>query len=607
MGSAVRAADDGTITFPLSSEAPYQRYDGAEILDHSEAACDLSWLNSGNAPLLDNHNRYDGVRSQIGVVTRAWLSDKRLYVTVRFSNRPEAQAIRQDIIDGIVRNVSVGYDILDVKRIDDKSYKVTLWKPSEASIVSVPADVSVGIGRSATATKMESNMTTPANQNAPVSGERKMPGVMTEAERGAAFETSMNEIRALAATHTMSNIGEAFIESSIRSGNAPSIEVFRGIMRSKLPEGVALRNTDVGLNPKETRRFSLLKLARAMADGASKSDMDAAAFEIEVSVAARDADEKAGKKSAGAYTVPSDVLGSWGDFEVDGVRSSQVRNITTTVGANVIDTQHLANRFIDNLRHQSSVMRAGATMLPGLEGPVEIPGGNANITAAWLATEDANVALSTPSFRKITLTPKDLGAYTDITRRMLQQTTIAMEAYVRSQITTGIVLEIDRAGLYGTGATGQPTGVNATAGIGSVAFATAATTGIPTRDELIDMRKLVAATNRGTMDLGWIINSAMVGDLQKTRVDAGSGVFLLDNDASRLIGNRVTESNQIPIGPLLNDVWLGYWSDMIIGMWGSLDLDRDTAAKFLSGGIRLRGIQTVDVQVQRVGSFVRGT
>ena len=80
-----RGAANDSVIFPLSSEEPYRRYDGNEILVHTPESVDLTFLNSGNAPLLDSHNRHDGMKAQIGVVTRAWLKDKRLYVEVRFS------------------------------------------------------------------------------------------------------------------------------------------------------------------------------------------------------------------------------------------------------------------------------------------------------------------------------------------------------------------------------------------------------------------------------------------------------------------------------------------------------------------------------------------
>ena len=145
----VRATEAGTYVFPLSSEAPVRRYDSVEILDHSEGAVNLDWLNSGNAPVLDTHNRYDGLRAQIGAVTRAWLENKRVYVEMKFSNRPEAQAFKQDVDEGIIRNVSVGYDVNKVLRSEDsEEYRVIEWTPKEASFVPIPAAMTVGMGRS---------------------------------------------------------------------------------------------------------------------------------------------------------------------------------------------------------------------------------------------------------------------------------------------------------------------------------------------------------------------------------------------------------------------------------------------------------------------------
>ena len=131
----------------------------------------------------------------------------------------------------------------------------------------------------------------------------------------------------------------------------------------------------------------------------------------------------------------------------------------------------------------------------------------------------------------------------------------------------------------------------------SVTFAAA----IPTRGEIIDLRTSVAATNagRGVTYLG---NSTMVGDLQKTKVDAGSGIFLMNDSADRLVGNAYRESNQVTDG----DLFSGIWSDLLIGMWGGVQIDRSTERKFLSGGVSFRTIGTVDVGVRRVGSFGLG-
>jgi HK97 family phage major capsid protein len=425
----------------------------------------------------------------------------------------------------------------------------------------------------------------------------EMPGIPTEEQRAAMLETALTEIRTLAATHTVSDIGEAFIRAEIGSGRVPSIAAFRGVVRSELPESTPLRNEAIGMTGGETRQFSLMKLIRSMAPDATKAHADAASFEIEACNAAADNAERAG---TGMYRLPAEVMNSWGDFQVDGARSTDPRvrsTIMTSGNPNVLTTLLLTGQFIENLRNASALMSAGVTTLTGLSSDVDIPGADTNSQAYWLASEDADAADTYPTFRKIGLSPKDLAAKTDISRRMMQQSSLGIEAYVRSELLKAMALEIDRAGMYGDGSTGKPTGVSHTTGIGSVTFAAAN----PTRDEIINMRTAIAQTNIGR-GVTFIGNSAFVGYAQKTPVQAGYPVFLMGDTADTLVGNGYIESNQITTG----DLFAGVWSDVLMGTWGSLELDRSTEAKFLSGGLRLRAIQTVDFGVRRVGSLVYG-
>lgn len=610
-----RATGDDEVerfTFPLSSEQPYRRWRGNEILVHEKGAVDLSFLKSGNAPLLMQHNSYSG---QVGVIEDAWLDEsrKRVYVTARFSRRPEAQAVKQDVEDGIMRNVSVGYNI-DPEGIvveehaegEVPSYRVTKWKPMEASIVSIPADETVGVGRSTQAKEgvmpdpnpQATGGLPPATRSAdPATPASQAPvNVMSEAERGAEIAAQMDEINALARSHNMADEAASFIAEAMRKGETPSLAQFRGVLRAKLPADTPLVNNDVGLGDGERRRFSIIRLARAMRNGATSQEEAEASFEIE-------ACEQAARNFEGhtnGWRLPEEVMRGWSDFEVGGVSSQQFRAAMSTTGnPNVQDVDHLAGRFIDNLRNRSSIMRAGVTTLTGLTGNVEIPGGDANSTAGWLGAEGDDAPETNPTFRKVEMAIKDIAGYTDLTRRMLQQTTIDIEMYVRNQLLTAIALGIDLAGLEGSGAAGVPEGVKNTTGIGSVTFAAAT----PTRDELIDMWAEVADANADQGNLRWIFNSLMAGDLMKTKVDAGSGKFLLDGPDSPLLALQQIRSNQATTG----DVYFGNWADLLMGMWGGLDLDRTTEGDvFLSGGLRLRGIQSVDFAVARVGSFVLG-
>lgn len=603
---ADEAADDVFIV-PVSSEEPVSRIEGAEVLVHTPESVDLSWLNSGNAPLLDNHNRYDGLRAQIGVVVRAWLENARVYAAVRFSKRDDLAGIVNDIKAGIIRNVSIGYEVHQTERSGDGSgYRVTRWKPTEASFVTIPADKNVGVGRNSDQTT-EGVIMPPEIQEqeetraaAPAANIVQGQNVMTDQRRAEETAAAMSEIFALASAHNQRSLADQFITESVRAGNIPSYAAFQGKLRAVVPADVPLVNRDIGLTATERQRFSLVRLAGHMADGSTEGDRRNAAFELEACEAAA----RNSERSTDGYVLPTDLMNTWGDFiDSQGNRSSMVgHNSRAAIGAgttpNVQAVDHMADRFIDNLRAASAVLSMGVTTLTGLTGNIEIPGGDVNATAQWLASEDANAAETVPTFRKVTMTIKDVAAYTDVTRRMIQQSTIDIEAYVRNQLVRAMAEAIDVAGLQGSGATGIPRGLKNTAGIGSVLFAAAN----PTWAEVVGLESAVAAANALIGRTGYLSNTNMRGYFKTTTKTASQGGFIIDSNGSDLNGHTYRQSNLVTAG----DLFFGNWADMMMGMWGSLALDRDTAAKFLSGGVRLRAIQSVDFGVARVGSFALG-
>ena len=141
-------------TLSFSSEEPYDRYWGREILSHSEGAVDLSRLNSIGVVLF-NHDR-DEV---LGKVLRAWVENGRGMAEIEFDDDDKAEVIYQKVKSGTLKGVSVGYkvDIWEEVSVNKLSSDgrftgpcdiATKWTPFEISIVSVPADPTVGVGRS---------------------------------------------------------------------------------------------------------------------------------------------------------------------------------------------------------------------------------------------------------------------------------------------------------------------------------------------------------------------------------------------------------------------------------------------------------------------------
>lgn len=155
-GSFERVEGDGNerkFILSFSSEEPYTRYFGVEILDHSEGAVDLNRLSEIGCVLF-NHKR-DYV---IGRINRVWLENARGKAEIEFDTDDDAEKIYQKVKSGTLKGVSVGYkvdsweEILPGKTSADGKYKgpasiARKWMPLEISVVSVPADATVGVGR----------------------------------------------------------------------------------------------------------------------------------------------------------------------------------------------------------------------------------------------------------------------------------------------------------------------------------------------------------------------------------------------------------------------------------------------------------------------------
>lgn len=150
--------DSRTVELSFSSETPYGRWFGDEILCHDEECINLERFNNGLGTVLFNHDR-DAV---VGHIEKVWIEDNRGKALVRFDEDEQSETIFQKVQSGTLQGVSVGYSIKRYEVLDDKdsvssngrfkgpdTYVVTDWEPLEISIASVPADPTVGVGRSA--------------------------------------------------------------------------------------------------------------------------------------------------------------------------------------------------------------------------------------------------------------------------------------------------------------------------------------------------------------------------------------------------------------------------------------------------------------------------
>ena len=558
-----------TVRIAVSSEEPVERSFGTEILDHDEKSIDLAFARSGRMPLLLDHDP----RQQIGVVENVSLdgSTRRLRATVRFGKNGLAKEVFDDVVDGIRSNISVGYQVNKMAKEGMDSYRVKSWLPMEVSVVSIPADRTVGVGRSAGTTPAQPKPQSLKEEIAMTEDVKvDVEAVRAEAAARASKETA--EMYRLASKHQVRELADKFV------GEGRCLAEFRGAVLDQIGNK-PLDEAEIGMTKKEVRRFSLMNAVRAMANPTDRKAQEAAAFEFEAAAAAA---QRAGVDPQGLF-IPADVMRSWSK-----------RDLNTTDDSAMVAEDYRGGDFIDVLRNASSVMQAGATMLSGLSGDVKIPRKSTASSASWISTEGGAASESEPTFGQVALSPKTLGAYTDVTRLMMMQSSLDIEALVRNDLTTALALAIDNGALQGAGTGGAPTGIKNTSGINApTAFA-----GVnPTWAEVVAMETAVAEDNALMGNLAYILPASMYGALKTTQKDAGSGLFVANGDGMN--GYRAIVSNQVTAG----DLFFGNFSDLLIGMYGGLDLTVDPYTSSTSGTVRIVALQTVDVAVRHAVSF----
>ena len=563
----------------VSSEEPVERSFGMEVLGHSAGDINMEFINSGRAPLLLDHD----MTKQIGVIEEFKLDEtaKRTTAVVRFGKSALAREVFEDVKDGIRMNISVGYRIDKLERYEhkDETYYKAQWTPMEVSSVSVPADQSrlVGVGRSKD--KQNNNIEVKLMEN-----EKKQDINLDEVrahtveEAKAEFKRNSKEIIDLAVKHNKRDLADKAISDGI------SVAEFRGILLENISNNTPLETpSEIGMTKEEVRDFSLVRAIRAMANPSDRKAQEDAAFEFECSA---EAARQYGKDAQGIM-LPAEVLRTW-----------KQRDINSSDDSTLIAEDYRGGDFIDVLRNSSSVMQAGATMLRGLQGNVVIPKKTAAASGAWIATEGTAAAESEFTSGSVTMSPKVVGAFTDATRLLLQQSSLDVENLIRDDLTQSIATAIDLGALAGSGSSGQPTGIANTSGINTTTFAAAN----PTWAEIVAMESAVANDNALTGSLGYICRPADFGTLKTTEKATGTAQFVVSPD-NTMNGYNVVRSNQVTSG----DFYFGNFADLLIGMYGGLDITVDPYALSTSGGVRIVALQTVDVAVRHAVSFCKSS
>ncbi|MCU0922704.1 MAG: phage major capsid protein [Burkholderiaceae bacterium] len=606
-----QSPDDKTVrlSFSASSEAPVERHFGTEVLSHEPGAIRMERIAQGAAPLLFNHDWND----PIGMVDGARVRDGRLMVDAHLFDTARAAEVHA-MVRGGLRNISIGYEIEEMTEGKRGTFTATRWVPLECSVVSVPADASIGIGRQAEDQAKPVRVVRAVSEPA---ARAASPGVPTMAENQAAAgqavanpqivvtedytsrqsameieNTRMTAIRNLAKAN---NIDSRIEAEWIRSGAQMDV-VAREILDIQVQRQETQKTyaSAAGLSKRETQQYSLFKVMRAIKYGHMNPEIRSqAAFELECS---REVAKKMNLTDTGSFYVPVEILQRPAED-----RELHQRTMATTPGSKggyMVDVTNMG--FIDILRARSMCAAMGATSLPGLVGNVSFVRQTASPAVTWQAGEAAAVTAADQTLGQLSMTPKTAIVITDVTEQLLRQSSPAAEAFVMGDLARTLATEVDNKAINGVGGA-QPLGIKNTTGITSGQDAASVTW-----DKVRAFWAAAAGANAVLGRPGWVTNAAGASLLSgKQRFSSTDTPIWEGNPNDGTIwGMRAMSSEQLASGNLI----FGSWEHLLIGEWGVLELAQDNGGtRFNNATVGIRAMWMVDTLLRYPQAFVVST
>ena len=593
-------------------------------------------------PLLDTHDR-STIEKVLGSLTEFSRQASQLEAMMSFTSVQEGVDAETKVAEGHVRDLSAGYQQLQSVWIE-KDTKATIngreftgplrvttsWRTKEGSLTPIGADSKsrvrslllnkqvredlVNRGMPPTANEEEAieflqrtlkqtNSPEPSiktkgaqtmdeNKEKPVNQEELL---RTERER-------VKEIEAFATKFTgrvekIDELKRAAID------NGSTIEAFRGdiaLSLAKDSKPIESPATELGLNAREQKEFSLLRLIQSEISGGKIK----AEFE-------RECGEEIKKRSSDkvwkGVPIPWDIQSRSLQSSVTQRELQTLRTIalqhglmngfraltstTATGAAELVGTDLRADLFINLLRNRSVAALVGVTLLFGLQGNLSMPKQTGAATWEWTGQTGTTTgsALTTGA---ITMTPHEGRAFQEYHRMLLLQSSPSIEMLVQNDLFSIARLGIDKAVFHGTNANNQPKGIALETGIGSVLAANGGW------DAIVEFETDVATANADIDTMFYVMNAAARGTL-KTRLKAlNTAIYLMDergmvNGYPSKISNQITDAH----------IFFGDFSPEILGYWGNLDLLVNPYAKDTEGITRVNIFADVDCRLRQAASI----
>lgn len=596
--------------FSASSEYPVERWDWysgrtyREVLAHDDPSCvELGRFASGRANVLEEHGG-----KPVGVIEGAELDTdaRRLNVDARFGPTQAARDAEAMVADDVVTSTSIGYipkraQLVEQDEEKGDLWRILLWEPLELSLVGVPADPTVGLGRGAGehsyapvevvgAEEPKEKRTMP--EQAMVTTEAPpVDAAKLERERIAQIHEVVASSRGLVGNALDDKVGEW-----VRSG-APVDTVMRAVIEHVRSKGVATAPTDplAEMPEKDLRRFSYARAILRAADGAA---MDGVEGEVQAELQRRWPEGV--QRRARSVLLPTTRLNRTLDSK------------TVGKGSEVVFEQ--PGEFIELLRPSAYVIKLGARLLTGLSGPISFPRQIGAMSVWWVPENGGtNVSASDPALGLALLSPKSLQGTTAYSRQFLAQANIDVESWVRNELATVHGLALDKSAIHGLGANGEPVGIYKQSGVNSIDFQSAAAT----YGKLVDMVTAVMNQNALVGNLAYLWTPTEAGKMKQTldfsASAAGRPIWTGRFDDGEIGGYKAVATNQCSAtmsgseatGGTSQAGIFGNWSDLIIGLYAAMEIIVDPYSAKKQALIEVTSFQMADVLLRHPESFTK--
>lgn len=604
----------GIYELSVSSEQPYLRTYGYEVLGHDAENVILDRLLNG-APVLTDHETWN----QVGVVEKAWLQDGKLRAHIRFSKSVKGQEVEQDIIDRIRRNVSVGYDIHDVVREPDKDgypvYRAVKWEPMEISIVSVPADITVGVGRSAKKGKREGDLILIYDEEntvveivledgTSVTDPDAIAQILADVETDADVEVQAGENESVSEStedevedeeNKEDEVEELQETSEDGSENEQNEEKEDETIETEL-----VNNDDVSDEENDKKRNTIVLVENSR----MKNNLDKVSNPVRLtdkeqkqySIARAILNATEGKRSGFEFEISDDIAKRTGKDTSGFYMPTSVRAMTIADGASAgAYTFTQGGEFIDYLRNRAVVAQLGATVVT-LSQKTALPRQTSDLTAQWIAEDGSGATFVSASYDQVLMSPRKLSTATAVSKEALTVASLDTEALVINNIYSSFAVAFDNAAIQGAGGN-APTGLLSLTGLVSGSNSGS----VLTWGGAVALQKLVAEANADFGSLAYL-STVGVKTTAMTTIKSGSTASFICEDDKIGVYNAA-HSNNVPNLAGGGVLIFGDWSSVILANFGAIEIIVDPYSQKHKGLLEIAGTMLGDVGFKHVRSF----